>query len=135
MFFTGEHTLYLSPGYNDIIWTRTDLLAIGHFIIGYSAILFIALFIRRRTPLVYSLAYLGGLWAMFPDLYQLSYVPVQVKDIVSKLHSSEAANLFFLHRRLDHIYIYDLPDDVSVYLLIGFLFTVIYGLINSRQQS
>ena len=111
------------------------MLAIGHFIIGYSTILFIAIIYRRRTPLVYPLAYLGGLWAIFPDLYQLSYVPVQVKDLVSKLHSSEAANLFFLHRRLDQIYIYDLPDDVSVYLLIGLLLTVIYGLINSRQQS
>ncbi len=76
---------------------------------------------------MYSLAYLGGLCAMFPDLYQLSYVPVQVKDLVSKLHGSEASNLFFLHKKLDQIYIYDLPDDVSVYLLIGLLLTAMYA--------
>ena len=111
------------------------LLAIGHFILGYSTILFIAIIYRWRNPLVYPLAYLGGLWAMFPDLYKLSYIPVQVKDIVLKLHSSDAANLFFLHNYMDQLYLYDLPDDVSVFLLFGLLLTLIYGLNNSRQQS
>ena len=60
---------------------------------------------------------------MFPDLYKLSYIPVQVKDIVLKLHSSDAANLFFLHKYMDQLYLYDLPDDVSVFLLFGLLLT------------
>ncbi len=84
---------------------------------------------------MYPLAYLGGCWAMFPDLYKLSYIPVQVKDLVSERHRSDAANLFFLHRKLDQIYLYDLPDNASVILLIGLLLTVIYSLNNSRLQS
>ena len=82
---------------------------------------------------MYPLAYIGGLWAMFPDIYKLSYIPVQVKNIVSELHSSDAANLFFLHKKLDQIYYYDLPDDASVILLIGLLLTVIYCLYNPRK--
>ena len=84
---------------------------------------------------MFPLAYLGGLWAMFPDLNMLSYIPVQVKDLVSKLHSSDAANLFFGHKKLDQFYLYDLPDDVMVYLGVGLLLTVICGLNNSRLQS
>jgi len=83
---------------------------------------------------VYSLAYFGGLWAMFPDLPQLSYVPVQVKDLVGELHNSEAANLFFLHRYLDQFYLYDIPDDVVPYLLGGLILTILYGL-DSRKKS
>ena len=84
---------------------------------------------------MYPLAYLWGCWAMFPDLYKLSYIPVQVKDIGSELHNSNVANLFFLHRYLDQVYRYDLPDDVSVYLLIGLLLTVIYSKYNPSEQS
>ena len=84
---------------------------------------------------MFPFAYLGGLLAMFPDLNQLSYIPVQVKDLVSKLHSSEAANLFFLHKQLDQFYLYDLPDDVTVFLIVGLLLTLIYSLNNTRFQS
>ena len=83
---------------------------------------------------MYPLAYLGGLWAMFPDLPQLSYIPDPIKDLVTELHNSEAANLFFLHRYLDQTYLYDLPDDVVPFLLGGLVITIFYGLY-SRQQS
>ena len=76
---------------------------------------------------MYPLAYLGGLWAMFPDLPQLSYIPVQVKDLVTELHNSEAANLFFLHRYLDQVYLDDLPDDVAPFLLGGLVITILYA--------
>jgi len=84
---------------------------------------------------VFPLAYLCGLLAMFPDLNMLSYSPGQVKDLVSKHHSSDAANLFFRHKKLDQFYLYDLPDDVMVYRGVGLLLTGICGLNNSRLQS
>lgn len=84
---------------------------------------------------MYPLAYLGGLWALFPDLPQISYIPVQVKDLVTELHNSNAANLFFLHRYLDQIYLYDLPDDTVLYLLCGLFLTIFYSYNNQSAQS
>ena len=109
------------------------MLAIGHFIIGYSTILLAVLLFRWRNRWVYPMAYLGGLWALFPDLPKLSYIPLIVNEKVTILHNSNMANLFFLHRYLDQVYLYDLPDDVSAYLLIGLLLTVIYILNNPRK--
>ena len=71
---------------------------------------------------------MGGLWALIPDLHQLSIAPVLVKGFMSELHKSTAANLFFLHNYLDQIYRYDLPDDVTLYLLGGLVLTIIYSL-------
>ena len=111
------------------------MLGIGHFIFGYSIILFAAHLFRMRNRWVYPLAYLGGLWALIPDLHQLSYIPSMVKDAVMLLHKSFLANLFFLHRYLDQVYRYDHPDDASIYLLIGLLITVIYSKYNPSEQS
>ena len=110
------------------------MLAIGHLIIGYSAVLIIAIIYRWRSSLVYPLAYLGGIWAIFPDLPQLSYIPDPIKHIVTELHNSEAANLFFLHKYIDQTYLHDMPDDVSPFLLGGLILTILYGLY-SRQRS
>ncbi len=111
------------------------MLALGHFTIGYSTILLIAILLRRRNQWVIPLAYLGGLWALIPDLPQLSITPLQVKIIVSELHNSYAANLFFLHRYLDQIYLYDLPDDAVPYLIGGLVLTIHYSLNNPSAQS
>ncbi|MFC1803947.1 hypothetical protein ACFL0D_08295 [Thermoproteota archaeon] len=112
------------------------MLAIGHFVIGYSSAILIAYILRWRNRWVYPLAYFGGLWALIPDLPQLSYTPVQIKDLVTELHNSNSANLFFLHRYLDQIYFYDLPDDVVLYLVGGLFLTIIYSLnTNPRTQS
>ena len=110
------------------------MLAIGHFIIGYSSFLLLAVILGWRNRLVYPVAYMSGVWALIPDLPQLSLTPVQVKDHVTLLHNSYAANLFFLHRILDQIYLYDLPDDVTIYLLGGLVLTIIYTL-NSSPRS
>ncbi len=103
------------------------MLAIGHFIIGYSTILLAAIILGNRKPYVYPLAYLGGLWTLFPDLPQLRLTPFQVKNIVTDIHNSNTANLFFLHRILDRVYLYDSPDDTTIYIIIGLLLTIIYS--------
>jgi hypothetical protein len=103
------------------------LLAIGHFIIGYSTILLAAIIFRNNKNYVYPLAYLGGLWALIPDLPQLELTPIQVKNIAISIHNTNTANIFFLHRILDRVYLYDLPDDVTIYFIIGLLLTIIYS--------
>jgi hypothetical protein len=104
------------------------MLAIGHFIIGYSSVILLAIILGRRNPFVYPLAYMGGLWALIPDLFQLRVTPDFLKGFVRDLHTSSAANLFFLHKYLDQIYRYEMPDNVTIYLLGGLLLTIFYTL-------
>jgi len=111
------------------------LLAIGHFMIGFSIILAVIILLRLKTAYGFLAAFGGGIWAMVPDVYWIDWFPDQYIPLARELHNSNWANLFFFHKIIDLSYLDDSPTDVVIPILIGFLITGVYCYIDGKNRG
>jgi hypothetical protein len=104
------------------------MIAIGHFMVGFSIILIIATLTNSKSKFTLPTAFLGGLWALIPDLVWLRSTPYKYIPVLQRLHDNSIANLFFLHRLLDLHYPYDVPDDAIMYIFLALILTINYSI-------
>jgi hypothetical protein len=100
--------------------------------IGFSAVLLILILVNKRSKYAFPSAFFCGIWAMIPDLIWIKSIPENYNTIIKSLHYSLYANLFFFHRLIDLYNPDDIPDDAIIYILVGFILTIIYSL---RKQN
>jgi hypothetical protein len=72
--------------------------ALVHFTVGF-AIVLVALSASSLTRYRLTGAYLGGIWALVPDLHHL--FDGAIGDRILVLHGSPRADVFFFHHTLD----------------------------------
>jgi hypothetical protein len=95
--------------------------------IGYSFILLAYILANYSSKYAILAAFLGGVWAMLPDLVWIQAIPKKYVPILMSFHDSSYADLCFFHKFIDGYYPYDLPDDVIIYVLLGLILTTIYS--------
>jgi hypothetical protein len=117
------------------LYLVVGLIAIGHFMIGFSAVLFIFILVNRRNKYAFPLAFFCGIWAMIPDLVWIKSIPNYYHRIIYSLHYSNYANLFFFHRLIDLYNPDDIADDAIIYILVGFILTIIYSFRERNMRS
>jgi len=72
--------------------------AIVHFIVGFVSILAV-LWLLSVTRFRLTGAYFGGIWALLPDAEKI--FDGSFGELVSDVHHSSVADLFFFHNTLD----------------------------------
>lgn len=72
--------------------------ALVHFTVGFVAVLAV-LAIVPITRYRLTGGYVGGIWALFPDIHQIA--GGALGERARDFHDSSRANVFFFHRTLD----------------------------------
>lgn len=116
-------------------WLRTGLIAIGHFMVGYSTVLITLIILRYESKLAFPIAFLAGGFALLPDIFWLRSIPKTYHSLLFSIHNSQYSNLFFFHRYLDILYRDDIPDNAVIYIIIAFILTAIYSLYTKKEKS
>lgn len=110
------------------------MLAIGHFVVGYSIVIVAMIFLGIKTRYGFLSAFAGGVWAMVPDVYWIDWFPVEYVPLMRHVHSLDWVNIFFFHRVLDLNYMDDAPTEVVIPILVAFLLTGIYSYVEIRRD-
>ena len=96
--------------------------------IGFSIILLAHILANHSSKYAFPAAFLGGVWAMLPDITWIQAIPRKYVPILRSFHNSSYADLCFFHKFIDGYYPYDIPDDAIIYILLGLILTTIYSL-------
>ena len=96
--------------------------------VGFSCILLVIILMNHSNRYAFPAAFLGGVWAMLPDLVWIEAIPRKYTPVLMGFHDSPYADLCFFHKFFDGLYPYDIPDDAVIYIVIGFIVTTIYSL-------
>ncbi len=102
--------------------------------IGYSCVIVAMILFGVKTQYGFLSAFVGGVWALIPDVYWIDWFPVDYVPLMKQIHSLDWVNVFFLHRVLDLNYLDDTPTDVVIPILVAFLLTGIYSYLEIRKN-
>lgn len=98
-------------------------MALTHFAFGAGCATLLLAYLPVRTRYTHPIAVLSGVWAMFPDFWQVTPI---FRDGFHQLHDSVFSNVFWFHQLFD---LADVGDSrrlaavtAGVYLLVAIIY-------------